>query len=209
MTNFTIITNHSLVFFAELSKISKKELEEMVKRMKETAKMPDESLKKKKALKIVAQTSTEQDKETTSGLVFKRKIKVTTPPAEHSHSDGRTPYPGIVHCEGHQDIILVQECEAGSFKGKSLLDPSIDIPAYFKKAFLPSEDNKRLMAFDEDHLVCDAMKQIGQAFATGCLAVTKMKNQRVAKDLKAQENALLCKEIERLQNELKHSTNLQ
>jgi len=65
------------------------------------------------------------------------------------------------------------------------------------------------MDFGDDHLVHDAMKQIGQAFAMGCLAVTKMKNRRVAEDLKAQENAELHKEIKFLQNELKHSTNLQ
>jgi len=39
-----------------LSKISKKELEEMAKRMRAAAKMPDESLKPKKAPEIVAYT---------------------------------------------------------------------------------------------------------------------------------------------------------
>ena len=36
-----------------------------------------------------------------------------------------------------------------------------------------------------------------------------MKDQRVAEDLKAQKNAKLLKEVERLQNELKHSKGLQ
>jgi len=63
------------------------------------------------------------------------------------------------------------------------------------------------MAFDEDHLVCDAMKQIGQAFATVCLVVTKMKSWRVAEDLKAQDE--LHKKIKRLKNKVKLSNNLQ
>jgi len=128
-----------------LSKINKKELKEMAKRMRAIAKMPDESLKPKKAPKIVAQTSTEHDEETTFGLVFKRKRKATTPPVEHSHSDGQTPHPGIVHSEGHQDVIVVQKCEAGSSKGKSLWDPSLNIPTYFENAFMSNEDRERLM----------------------------------------------------------------
>jgi len=148
VTNFTIVINHLLVFFAErmLSKINKKELEEMAKRMRAAAKMLDESLKPKKVPKIVTETSTEQDEETASGLVFKRKRRATTPPVEHSRSDG------------HQDVIIVQECEDGSSKGKSLWDPTLDIPTYFEKAFLPNEDRERLMTFGEDHLVRDAMK---------------------------------------------------
>ena len=55
------------------------------------------------------------------------------------------------------------------------------------------------MVYNENHLVCEAMKQIGKAFATGCLAVTKMKDRRMAKDLKAQENTELRKEIKRQQ----------
>ena len=77
----------------------------MEKRMRAAAKMPDESFK--------------QNEETTSGLVFKRKRKATTPLAEHSHFDGRTPHPGTIHSEGHQDVIVVQECEAGSSKGRA------------------------------------------------------------------------------------------
>jgi len=52
------------------------------------------------------------------------------------------------------------------------------------------------------------MKQFGQAFAMGCLVVTKMRDRRVADDQIIQENAELCKEVEHLQFELKHSNDL-
>ena len=64
------------------------------------------------------------------------------------------------------------------------------------------------MAHDEDQLYRDAMKQIGQAFAMGCLAISKTKARKVAKDQKVQQNLLLCKKMEHLQFELQHSKGL-
>jgi len=72
-----------------LSNISKAELPELAKKMRAVASLPKESLKqKRKAPTLTTQTPTEQDEETTSGLVFKRKRKTATPPTKHSHSDG-------------------------------------------------------------------------------------------------------------------------
>jgi len=64
------------------------------------------------------------------------------------------------------------------------------------------------MARDEDHLLRDAMKQFGQAFAMGYFVVAKTRDWRAAEDQRIQENVELCKEIERLQYELKHSNGL-
>jgi len=59
-----------------LSNISKAEEAELAKKTRTVASMPKESLKKKrKALVTITQAPTEQDEETTSGLVFKRKRK--------------------------------------------------------------------------------------------------------------------------------------
>jgi len=102
VTNFTAIANLSLVFIAErmLSHISKKELEAITKRIRATTSLLDEPLKQSITHVIVAPTPTDQDEKTTSGLVFKRK-RVTTPTAELSHSDDRTPYLVVAHSEGH------------------------------------------------------------------------------------------------------------
>jgi len=56
-----------------LSIISKAELVELTRKMKETASLPKDHLAKRKAPVVVTQSPTNQDKHTTSGLVFKRK----------------------------------------------------------------------------------------------------------------------------------------
>jgi len=138
------LVNHLLIFFAEkmLTHINKAELAEMAKKMRTAAKMPKDSLtRKKKAPVTITQASTEQDEKTTSWLVFKRKRKAIAPPTEHSHSDGRVPYQDVAHSTDHalpQNVIVIQECEAESSKRKSVWDPNFDIPIYGEKAFLPS-----------------------------------------------------------------------
>ena len=89
------LTNHLLILFVErmLIHISKKELGQMAKRIRATANMPKDSLtQKQKASATTTQAPIEQDEETTSGLVFKRKRKATTAPTEYSHSDGTSSF---------------------------------------------------------------------------------------------------------------------
>jgi len=94
-----------------LSNISKAELAELAKKMRVATSLPNEPLtRKRKAPTLITQTPTDQDEETTSGLVFKRKRKRPTPHTEHYHSDGRAP---------HQDIIVIQESEAEISRGKA------------------------------------------------------------------------------------------
>jgi len=94
-----------------LSNINKAELAELTRKMRAVASLPKESLaQKRKPPAVVTQSLNDPDEQNTSGLVFKRK---TAPPTEHSHSDGRAP---------HQEVIIIQECEAESSWGKSLWD---------------------------------------------------------------------------------------
>jgi len=126
--------------------------------------------------------------------------------------DGRAPSHHAAPSEGQtppRDMMIIQEGKAESSKGKSLWNPSLNVPTYLEKALLPNEDRERLMGYDENHLVREAIKQFGQAFTTSCLPLTRKKNRRVAEELKAQENVELRKEVECLQNELKHSKGLQ
>jgi len=128
---------------------------------------------KRKASTGVAHVQSNQDEQTTSSLVFKRKRLETAPPTEHSHSDGRAP---------NQEIITIQECEAKSSQRKSLLDPNFDILAHDESFFFPGEDKARLMAHDEDHLCHDVEKLLGQAFALTCLANVKVKDRKRAEE---------------------------
>jgi len=169
-----------------LSNISKSELVELAKKMRVVANMLKKSLKQKRKSPVtITQAPTEQDEKTTFGFVFQRKRKTASPPTKHSHSDGRAPQQDVAHSDGHappQDVIVIQECGAESSKGKSLWDPDFDIPTYGEMAFLPSENKDKLMDNDEDHLLCDAIKQFRQAFAMGWLVVAKTRKWRAAED---------------------------
>jgi len=80
-----------------LSNISKEELAELVKKMKAAASLSKESLtQKRKAPAMITHTLTDQNEETTFGLFFKRKRTTTTPPIEHTHTDGRAPHQEVV-----------------------------------------------------------------------------------------------------------------
>jgi len=195
-----------------LTHISKKELVEMAKRMRVDVIMPKDSLaQKQKAPTTTTQAPTEQDEETTSGLVFKRKSKATVAPTEHSHSNGQAPSHHVAPSEGQApplDVIVIQEGEAESSRGKNLWDSSFDVPTHGEHTFMPSDDKDKLMAHDEDQLYHDAMKQIGQVFAMGCLAISKTRAQKAAEDQKVQENLELRKKMELLQSDLQHSKGL-
>ena len=99
----------------------------MAKRMRATAIMPKDSLaQKQKAPVTTIQALTEQDQETTSRLVFKIKRKATATLTEHSHLDGRAPSQHAALSEGRAptlDVVVIQEGEAESYRGKSLWDP--------------------------------------------------------------------------------------
>jgi len=58
------------------------------------------------------------------------------------------------------------------------------------------------MTHYEGHLICDAIRRFGQAFATSCLVTTKIKERATTEDLRAQETSNLCKEVEKPQNKL-------
>jgi len=57
-----------------------------------------------------------------------------------------------------------------------------DVPIHGEHVFPPNDDKDRLMVLDKDHMFRDAMKQIGQAFAMGCLAVSKARSWKSAED---------------------------
>jgi len=127
-----------------MSKFTRKDLEEMAKRMKAAANVPKESLK----LKAPAQSPFD-DKETTSGMVFTRKRKTLAAPTEHSYSIGRAPSIHVVPFGGQippRDTMVIQEGEAESSKKSYLWDPNLDASFYLEEALLPNEKKKQLMA---------------------------------------------------------------
>jgi len=75
------------------SNIGKAEMVERVRNMRVASRMSKESLApKRKAHAEVAPVPSDKDKQTNSGLVFKRKRREAAPLPEHSNSDGRAPH---------------------------------------------------------------------------------------------------------------------
>ena len=180
--------------------LAKEVLAELAKKMRAAASLPEESLtQKRKSPAMIIYTPTDQDEETTSEIVFKRKRATTTPHTEHSHSDGQAP---------HQEVIIIQECETESLRRKSLWDPDFDVPTHGETSFLSSKDKARLMVHNEDYLLRDTMKQFGQAFAMGCLVIAKARDRKVAEDQRVKENVKFQKEVERLRVEINRLNDL-
>jgi len=72
-----------------LSKFSKKEIEEMAKRMRTTAKVPKDSLNQKLKTPTTTTSNPNDIEKTFSGPIFIGKRKALSASTENSHSDGR------------------------------------------------------------------------------------------------------------------------
>jgi len=58
------------------------------------------------------------------------------------------------------------------------MDPNFDISAHGESGFLLYEDRARLMAHEEDLLLLDTKKFIGQAFALACVTGIKARDKK-------------------------------
>jgi len=101
---------------------------ERIRKMRVAASVSKDSMApKRKAPVEVAPVQYDQDEQTNSGLVFKRKRREAASP-EHSNLDGRAP---------HQEVVTIQECEAESPRRKRLWDVDFDVLTHGKAFFLP------------------------------------------------------------------------
>ena len=176
-TNFIIVNDYFLSSFtySMLARIDKKELAERAKRMKVAAQAPQDL--KLKAPTTIVLTSTEDDEEINPGLIFKRKRKAIDALTEHSHSDGRAPSNCAPSTSPTQprNMMVVQKDEGMSFREKGLWYLDLDVPSFLEKTLLPNEEKEKLMTLEEDRLVQETMRQLGQALAASFLVATKLK----------------------------------
>jgi len=94
-------------------------------------------------------------------MVFTRKRKILATPTEHSYSVGRVPSHHAAPSGGQAtplDVVDFQECEAESLKKPNPWDPNLDTSSYLEETLLPIKEKEKLMAHDESHLLCEAMK---------------------------------------------------
>jgi len=98
-----------------------------------------------------------------SGPVFKRRRKASNEPSEHSVSDGRAPSPQAPppSLPPSRDMVVVQEDEDTSAPEEGLWDPNLDAPSFLEKTLLSVKAKEKLENLKEDHLVEQAMRQLG------------------------------------------------
>ena len=153
--------------------LNKKELVAKAKKMKTTAQAsPTKDLK----LKVVVEVVPSYDEETFYGSVFKRRRKSATEPAEHSASDGRAPSPQAPPpSPPPSNDVVVQESAGVSAPVGGLWDPTLDAPSFLEKILLSAKTKEKLESLEEDRLVEQAVRQLGQALAMNCLAIFKLR----------------------------------
>jgi len=107
-----------------LSNINKTKLVEMAKKVRAAANMLKESLKhKRKAPTLITQTPHRTGWGDHFRVHLQKEEENGYSPTKHFHSDGRVAHQYVAHSDGyapHQNVIVIQECEAESSKGKGL-----------------------------------------------------------------------------------------
>jgi len=56
-----------------------------------------------------------------------------------------------------------------------LWDPTLDAPTYVEKTLLSAEAKEKLECLEEDQLVEQVVRQLRQALAANCLAISKLR----------------------------------
>jgi len=51
----------------------------------------------------------------------------------------------------------------------------LDAPSFLEKILLPTKAKEKLESLEEDHLVEQAVRQLGKALTANCLAISKLK----------------------------------
>jgi len=147
-----------------LGRLNKKDLAAITKKMKVAAQaLPAKDLKLKVDVEV-APVCTDNE-ETYSEPIFKRRRKAIVEPSELSISDGRSPSPQVAPPSPPppHDMVVVQECEGTSASEKGLWDPNLDTTFYLEKILLPTKTKEKLKGLEEDDLVEQAVRRLGQA----------------------------------------------
>ena len=106
----------------------------------------------------------------------------TVPPSQPPHTPIATPCP--------------LEAGAGSSRRKGLWDQGFDVTSLLENALLRPEDEERMYAYSCQHLLQEVMKQLGQAPATSCVVVKKMRRREVAIEQDKQDSQQRMADLE-------------
>jgi len=185
-----------------LGKINKKDLAARAKKMKAPAQALPTKKHKLKIILEAAPTPTE-DEETYSGPVFKRRRKAAIEPSELSVSNGRAPSKQAPPPSPPppRDMVVVQEGEGTSIQEEGLWDLNLDAPSFLEKMLLPTNTKEKLDGFEEDYLVEQVVRQLGQALATNCLVISKLREWKGSVKKKSHEVTELLQQVGVLKQE--------
>jgi len=88
----------------------------------------------------------------------------------------------------------------------------LDVRSFLEKVFLPNKDKEKLIDIEEDRLVGEAVRKLGKALATSCLAISKLKGWNGSAENKSlevtellQQGGDLQQRTKKLQEELQQS----
>jgi len=181
-------------------RLSKKDLLARAKKMKVAAQT---SPTKDLMLKFMAEVVPSNDEEIYYGSVFKRRRKVDAEPAEHYASNGRAPSP-----QAHppspppSQNIVVQEGVGASAPVGGLWDPTLNAPTFLEKTFLSAQANEKLESLEEDQLVEQAVRQLGQALVVNCLTISKLTGWKGSAKEETHKVAELSRQVDGLKHKL-------
>jgi len=98
-------------------------------------------------------------------------------------------------------MVVVQEGEGTSTQEEGLWDPNLDSPSFLEKVLLPIKTKEKLSDLEKDHLVEQAVRQLGQALATNCLAISQLREWKGSAEKKSHEVTELLQQVGGLKQE--------
>jgi len=101
---------------------------------------------------------------------------------------------------------MVQESKREDLQKGGLWDPSFDAPSFLEKTLLPTKAREELDSLEEDQLMGQTVRQLGQALVANCLVLSKLrrwKNSAKKEALKVVKLVQRVKELQTTQQETK------
>jgi len=95
----------------------------------------------------------------------------------------------------------LQERVGASVLVGGLWDPTLNTPTFLEKALLSTQAKEKLESLEEDQLVEQAVRQLGQALAANCLAISKLRGWQGSAKKESDKVVKLSRQVDGLQHE--------
>jgi len=144
----------------------------------------------------VVEVAPSEDEDTCFGPVFKRRRRSTPKPSEHSVSDGRGTSPQVPPpSPSPPHDILVQESGGENVPKGGLWDLSLYALSFLEKTLFPTKAKEKLKSLEDDQLMGQMARQLGQALVANCLIFDKVKRWKDSAKEEALRAAKLAQRV--------------